>query len=47
MDDDLPWDEYNDDDDGYCACCAMHTIDEIDCGQCDCCGKPIAPEEYA
>jgi len=35
-----------DDADGWCDCCAMHTIDEIDSGQCDYCGKPISPEEY-
>jgi hypothetical protein len=42
----IPWDEYEDDADGWCDCCAMHAIDEIDSGQCDCCGKPISPEEY-
>jgi hypothetical protein len=47
MNDDAPWDEYDDDTDGYCDCGAMHTIDEIACGQCDCCGKPISSEEYS
>jgi hypothetical protein len=47
MTDDMPWDDYEDCDDGYCDCAALHTISEIDCGQCDCCGKPISQEEYS
>jgi hypothetical protein len=47
MSDDMPWDEYEDDEDGYCDCGAAHTIGEMDAGSCDCCGKPISSEEYS
>jgi hypothetical protein len=43
----MPWDDYEDDADGYCDCQAFHTISEMDSGKCDCCGKPICPEEYS
>ncbi len=42
-----PWDDYEDDADGYCDCQLLHTVGEMDCGQCDYCGKPICPEEYS
>jgi hypothetical protein len=29
------------DDDGYCACGAIHSIEEIDHGACDCCGGTV------
>ena len=29
------------DDSPYCDCGAVHSIDELDSGQCDCCGKMI------
>ena len=35
------------DDDRYCDCGALHTIDEIDSGVCDACGKWIDGEEYS
>lgn len=36
MDDDFEDDRT--DDDGYCACGAIHSIEELDSGMCDCCG---------
>lgn len=36
------WMEGADLDDGrWCTCAAEHSIDELDSGQCDCCGKEI------
>jgi hypothetical protein len=46
MSDDMAWSEYEDDADGYCECGVFHTIEEMDSGSCDCCGKPIHPEDY-
>ena len=40
-------DDHEDFADGFCECGAFHSIEEIDSGQCDCCGKPISPEEYS
>lgn len=43
--------EWNDedysDDDPWCDCGSLHTIEEMDSGVCDCCGKPISCEEYS
>lgn len=37
-------DENDDFEDGeYCECGAVHSIDEIDSGRCDCCGGLIEP----
>ena len=31
--------------DPFCNCSAGHGIEEMDFNKCDCCGKPIEPEE--
>lgn len=32
-------------DEPFCNCSAGHGIEEMDFNKCDCCGKPIEPEE--
>lgn len=48
MGDEYDLDELDDrdTDDGYCDCGACHTIEEMDSGCCDCCGRPIPTWEY-
>ncbi len=44
---DMHLDDDEDFADGFCECGSFHSTGEIDSGQCDCCGKPISPEEYS